>query len=128
MPIYTVPPWVDVPDPNNPPAGAVAITAAQLQAMGQAILDAVLDLGNLPLFVPLVVRQDPVTGFWPASWDADGNPVYAGGSSTVVVRPTARNAVVIWVGWSQPPIDTTGTATNGFRQGVDLFWGIAVGS
>lgn len=128
MPIYTVPPWVDVPDPNSPPAGAVPIDASHLQAIGQAILDAVLDLGNLPGFLAPVVRQDSVTGFWPASWDASGNPVYTGGSTTVVVRPTAANVTVLWFGWSDPPIDTTGTATNGFRQGKDVYTRIAVGS
>jgi hypothetical protein len=54
--------------------------------------------------------------------------VYVGGSTTVVVRPTARNVVVFWVGWSDPPIDTTGTGTNGFRQGLDVYLRIVTGS
>lgn len=125
---YTVPPWVDVPDPNSPPVGAVPIDAAHLQAIGQAIVDAVLGLGNLPGFLAVVVRQDPATGNWPGSWDASGNPVYAGGSPTVVVRPTAANVMVLWFGWNDPSIDTTGAGTNGFRQGKDVYFRIATGS
>lgn len=129
MAIYTVPPWVDVPDPNNPPAGAIAITAAQLQALGQAILDAVLDLDNLPGWLAPVVRQDPVTGNWPGDWNTpDGSPNYATGSTTVFVRPTARNIPVLWFGWTDPAILTGGTGTGGFRQGLDLYWRIATGS
>jgi hypothetical protein len=77
-------------------------------------------LANLPAGTTVTVNKDTTTGFWPASYAADGTPVYAGGSASGAVRPTSRaDITVMWKGADpSPAIVTNGAA--GMRDGIDL--------
>lgn len=102
-----------------PSAGQVLVatspTAAQWQGAASSIAIAGMPPGSV-----IAVRKDSVTGFWPASWDSAGLPVYTGGSASAGVRPTSRGDICVqWIGQSpHPPIVSSGTA--GCRDGVDL--------
>lgn len=66
-----------------------------------------------------VARKDATTGFWPAGWDANGDPIYTGGSATAGVRPTGRADVTIdWEG-ADPSPTSVPSGTGGPLQGVD---------
>lgn len=82
-------------------------------------LTGLIPLSGLAPGSVIYVKKDPTSGFWPAAWNADGSPNYAGGSASAGVRPTARaDVMVIWKGADPSPnIVTTGTA--GMLDGSD---------
>lgn len=68
----------------------------------------------------ITVRKDPTTGFWPASWDADGRPVYTGGSASAGARPTSSSDItVFWKGWEPFP-PTVASGAGGVLNNVDV--------
>jgi hypothetical protein len=116
---YVVQVWAD----NA--AGGTPITADRLNYMEAGIAGAGGGTGGggtiatVPPGATFTVRKDPVTGFWPASYDGAGAPVYTGGSASAGVRPTNRTDVyVIWKGADpSPAIVSSGTA--GMLNNVD---------
>lgn len=76
-------------------------------------------VAGLPPGSVLTIQKDTVTGFWPASYDVNGLPVYTGGSSSAGVRPTGRTDIMcIWKGADPSPgIVSSGTA--GMLSNVD---------
>lgn len=67
----------------------------------------------------LWVQKDPATGFWPASYDANGAAVYSGGSASAGVRPTSRaDVMVIWKGPDPSPAIVS-SGTGGLLNTVD---------
>lgn len=65
----------------------------------------------------IVVHKDPVTGFWPSGYDANGEPIYTDGAPNDGVRPTARQDVT--VGWAGPDPSpaTVESGTGGMHNG-----------
>lgn len=97
-------------------------TSAVAAASGVASLDASvhLPLAQVAAGATLTVAKDVTTGFWPASYAANGTPVYTSGSASTGVRPTSRADVyVIWKGADpSPAIVASGTA--GMRDNLDM--------
>lgn len=92
-------------------------TSALLPTAGGFLAPAAMN----PL-MPIIVRKDLTTGFWPTSYSADGTPSYTGGANNTGLRPTSRSDIcVIWAGAApQPPIVSSGTA--GMRDNIDRIW------
>lgn len=67
----------------------------------------------------LTVDKDPTTGFWPASWDASGNPIFTSGAIDQGTRPTANPLVTIrWRG-PEPSPASVNSGTGGMLRGKD---------
>jgi hypothetical protein len=76
-------------------------------------------IANLPPGSTVVVTKDSATGFWPASYTADGSPVYTGGANNAGVRPTVRADIVVqWKGPNPSPAIVS-SGVNGMRTGID---------
>ena len=103
---------------TTPPSAGQVLRASSPTDASWATL--VLTAASLPPLSKMFVLKDPATGFWPTSYDANGLPVYTGGSASAGVRPTARADIQVeWIGQApHPPIVTTGTA--GVRDGIDV--------
>lgn len=82
-------------------------------------------LGNARTTNFIVVRKDPVTGFWPTSYAADGTPSYSGGASNSGKRPsTSSDVIVAWLGVDpSPPVVTSGDG--GMLDDADVRWVIS---
>lgn len=106
-------------DATAPSAGQVLVATSPTMAKWQGAASSIA-IAGLPPGSVVVVRKDVSTGFWPASWDSAGLPVYTGGSASAGVRPTSRGDICVqWIGQApHPPIVSSGTA--GVRDGVDL--------
>lgn len=68
----------------------------------------------------ITIRKDPTTGFWPASYDSAGRPVFTGGSASAGVRPTASaDVIVVWKG-PEPSPAIVASGTGGMLDNVDV--------
>lgn len=97
-------------------------TSAKNAASGYAGLDSSghTTLSLLPAGSTLTVAKDATTGFWPASYNADGTPNYTGGSASAGVRPTSRSdVIVIWKG-PDPSPGIVSSGTGGMLDNVDM--------
>jgi hypothetical protein len=97
-------------------------TANKNAASGYAGLDSSshIALTALPAGSTLTVQKDTVTGFWPASYNANGTPNYSGGSGGAGIRPTSRGDVmVIWKG-PDPSPGIVSSGTGGMLDNVDM--------
>jgi hypothetical protein len=66
-----------------------------------------------------VVDKDPVTGFWPTSYDATGAAIYTSGAANAGTRPTARtDIVIVWRG-ADPSPASVASGTGGMLRGKD---------
>lgn len=75
---------------------------------------------NVAVGSTITVRKDTATGFWPASYTANGAPVYTSGANNAGVRPTARTDVYVqWVG-AEPSPGIVSSGTAGMLDGVDI--------
>lgn len=110
--------WVDVPSGATPPPGAPDFEAARFNEMEDGIRGAYeFRAGEL-----FVVFKDPVTGFWPAGWNADRTPIYTGGAVDSGVRPTDLALVCCaWLGPDPSPAEVT-SGTGGMLSGSDVRW------
>lgn len=76
-------------------------------------------IANAPPYSIFTVVKDSVTGFWPTSYDANGAPVYTGGSASAGVRPTSRTDITIeWEG-ADPSPASVDSGTGGMLRGRD---------
>lgn len=97
-------------------------TSAKNAASGYAGLDSSghTALALLPAGSTLTVAKDATTGFWPASYNADGTPNYTAGSASAAVRPTSRSdVIVIWKG-PDPSPGIVASGTGGMLDNVDM--------
>lgn len=69
-----------------------------------------------------VVFKDPITGFWPTSYNSDRTPNYTGGAADSAVRPTDLAYVCCaWLGPDPSPAEVT-SGTGGMLSGSDVRW------
>lgn len=117
---YTPQTWV------NDASGATPLNADRMNYMEAGIAAAgggtgggATTIAGLPPGSTITVQKDPTTGFWPASYDTNGAPVYTSGSASAGVRPTSRADIfVLWKGADpSPAIVSSGTA--GMLNGTD---------
>lgn len=116
-------------------AGDIEVTAAGIGALPDTYAPAWADIPDKPATFPpathrhgiedlwpgqpIEVYKDPTTGFWPASYNIDGNPIYTGGSATAALRPTARTDIrITWFG-KEPFPAVVESGTGGMLNNVD---------
>jgi hypothetical protein len=102
QPSYTPPSWVNVADPDNPPANAVAITAERLTAMGSAIAQAISlanEAQNAVTQARLVeLIQDTVGAMVQnATYDDTSGTLTIGGGSVPITTPTTTPTAEVYV-------------------------------
>lgn len=95
--------------------GDLVLDAADLDAMSSGYTPAISDL---PLTQGFWVVKDPITGFWPTGYNADGSAIYTSGAVDHGVRPTNRLMPGIWIG-ADPPPDEVASGTGGMLKGWD---------
>jgi hypothetical protein len=97
-------------------AGNVALGPDDVGAMPADYTPSFADAPPGSLFY---VDKDTVTGFWPASYDATGAPVYTSGAANAGTRPTARtDIVIVWRG-ADPSPASVASGTGGMLRGKD---------
>lgn len=96
-------------------SGNVALGATDVNAMAAGYKP---QYSDLPQGFVTYVYKDATTGFWPASWNADGTANYTSGSASAGVRPHALPQPVIWVGAEPSPAQVS-SGTGGMLQGYD---------
>lgn len=96
-------------------SGNVTLGSADVNAMAAGYAPSFSDI---PIGTVVNVDKDPVTGFWPTGYNADGSAIYTGGSASHGVRPHARSSKVVWRG-ADPSPDSVTSGTGGMLRGVD---------
>lgn len=97
------------------PSGDVPLGPTDVNAMAAGYKP---QYSDLPQGFVTYVYKDATTGFWPASWNADGTANYTSGSASAGVRPHALPQPVIWVGAEPSPAQVS-SGTGGMLQGYD---------
>lgn len=104
---------------NGFPIRALNAADAGLAGKLSTTVGGFVPLSAVASLTMVVVEKDPVTGFWPTGYTADGLPIYTGGSASTGVRPHDRPFTVIWKGPDPaPPIVSSGTG--GMRNPHDM--------
>lgn len=69
----------------------------------------------------VTVQKDPVTGFWPVSYDpTTGAPSYSGGSASSGVRPTSSSLITVFWKGPDPAPAIVSSGTGGMLNNVDV--------